>query len=290
MYTQVMLRLGVRFFENSARAFPPFLYVRLAQITGVILKITGTNDALRKVKSTRRIKPDTPIEILDWLGESFQILDLSRLSRILKGKDRAGERMNERYKVDFLLQQNKPDLVLDIGANIGEFSLWCVKKNFKVIAFEPDSLAFKCLQFNLSTYENVEFRNYGLAASSGLKEFFIASTSADSSLISSNKEVSVKKIQTMTWIDYEKVSPLSPNVRTLLKMDAEGFEPEVLIGFGEQLRLISWLTIDVGTERNGERTEEAVREILEAQGFEEIYLAGPNILHAKNPQASREQL
>ncbi len=38
---------------------------------------------------------------------------------------------------------------IDIGANIGLFSLYAAKKNHKVIAIEPESLNFACLNLNI---------------------------------------------------------------------------------------------------------------------------------------------
>lgn len=40
-------------------------------------------------------------------------------------------------------------IFVDIGANIGLFSLYAAKKNHKVIALEPESLNFACLNLNI---------------------------------------------------------------------------------------------------------------------------------------------
>ena len=50
----------------------------------------------------------------------------------------------------------KDSIFIDIGANIGMFSLYAAKKNHKVIAFEPESLNFACL--NLNIFDN-KFNN-----------------------------------------------------------------------------------------------------------------------------------
>ena len=39
--------------------------------------------------------------------------------------------------------------VVDIGANVGLYSLYAAKKNHKVYAFEPESLNFSCLNLNI---------------------------------------------------------------------------------------------------------------------------------------------
>ena len=42
------------------------------------------------------------------------------------------------------------DIVVDIGAGIGEFTLWCADAGARVVAFEPDPLAFACLERNVA--------------------------------------------------------------------------------------------------------------------------------------------
>ena len=45
---------------------------------------------------------------------------------------------------------NNNSLLIDIGANIGLYSLYAGKKGHKVYAFEPESLNFSCLNLNIS--------------------------------------------------------------------------------------------------------------------------------------------
>ena len=45
---------------------------------------------------------------------------------------------------------DKDTLMVDIGANIGLYSLYAAKKGHKVYAFEPESLNFSCLNLNIS--------------------------------------------------------------------------------------------------------------------------------------------
>ena len=48
----------------------------------------------------------------------------------------------------------------------------------------------------------------------------------------------------------------------LLKMDAEGHEPEVLSGFTKNIQNLGGVTVDVSPEREGEDTELEVKEFL----------------------------
>lgn len=53
----------------------------------------------------------------------------------------------ERKKINFEIQKN--EIWLDLGANIGTFSLFCLSKNAKVIAFEPEPKNFEILEKNI---------------------------------------------------------------------------------------------------------------------------------------------
>ena len=43
----------------------------------------------------------------------------------------------------------KNSLMIDVGANVGLYSLFAAYKNHKVIALEPESLNFACLNLNI---------------------------------------------------------------------------------------------------------------------------------------------
>ena len=50
-------------------------------------------------------------------------------------------------------------------------------------------------------------------------------------------------------------------------MDAEGFEPEIILGFGEQISSVEFFAIDVGPERNGKETVVEIEKVLRSQGL-----------------------
>ena len=55
------------------------------------------------------------------------------------------------------------DTCLDIGANIGNHSLFFADLFSKVISFEPNERPFKLLKFNSSLVENIQAFNLGLS-------------------------------------------------------------------------------------------------------------------------------
>ena len=52
--------------------------------------------------------------------------------------------------VDWINKFEENSLFVDVGANVGIYSLYAAKKNHKVLALEPESLNFSCLNLNIS--------------------------------------------------------------------------------------------------------------------------------------------
>ena len=67
----------------------------------------------------------------------------------------------------------------------------------------------------------------------------------------------------------------------MLKIDAEGHEPEVLLGGEKVLENVKWITIDAGPERLGETTTNQVVEVLSRNNFKNINVLTSNMVIAK---------
>jgi len=135
------------------------------------------------------------------------------------------------------------DIIFDCGANIGEMLLWFKENKLDVnyVAFEPSLEEFTLLKENTSP--NLVY-NIALWSKNEDVQFFINSDDADSSIIKPKQSFSSINIQAKrldSIIKDEKIK--------LLKIDAEGAEPEVLIGLGEKIKQIEYISIEVGYER-----------------------------------------
>ncbi|MBE48807.1 MAG: hypothetical protein CMB04_03220 [Euryarchaeota archaeon] len=154
------------------------------------------------------------------------------------------ERANSIGKTYFLegLQFNDGDVVVDCGANLGDLKLWFDIRgmNISYIGFEPSPEEFGCLQDNIGTGVA---KSVGLWNKEGSFEFFVSSQKADSSLIEPKHYESVIEIPTIRLED-----ALEGPVK-LLKLEAEGGEPEILEGLGERLADVHFITADLGYER-----------------------------------------
>jgi hypothetical protein len=98
--------------------------------------------------------------------------------------------------------------------------------------------------------------------------FYSLPNSADSSLINPGNNAKLIRINSITLDYFFEDHRIDRSCGTiLLKMDAEGFEPEILYSGSNALKLIRYLAIDTGPERNGKTTTLEVSRILKDANF-----------------------
>jgi FkbM family methyltransferase len=156
------------------------------------------------------------------------------------------------------------DVVVDCGANVGELKLYFTHRGIPVeyIGIEPSPLEYECLKENVAPSATF---NVGLWNTEGTLDFFVSSQMADSSLIEPRHYDEVVKVAT------RRLDRLLPDKRIkLLKVEAEGAEPEVVEGCLEILPNIEYVSADVGFERGVAQanTLAPVTNFLLAHGFE----------------------
>lgn len=131
---------------------------------------------------------------------------------------------------------SKPSAALDVGANIGFFSLALSKAGFdSVIAFEPVPLTFQRLRRNLARNPTVSERiialNFGLGDFRGPVQFEESRQSPGQNGIAiatspTQRDTSFCKIERLD----EALTNLGIREIGFLKLDVEGFEPAVVQG------------------------------------------------------------
>ena len=163
----------------------------------------------------------------------------------------------------------KNDVVIDCGANIGELyrSILHLTKddiNLNYYGFEPVKLDFEVLSRNTT---NLVPKALALSSESVSKNFYLNPITADSSFERKAylKEV---KVECVTIDNYFK------NIDSikLLKLEAEGFELDVLIGAKNSLSKIKFITADLGFElqRDTVRSFEEVDRFLTKNNFKRL--------------------
>jgi len=128
------------------------------------------------------------------------------------------------------------DCFIDVGANVGLFSLVAAKLNprLKVFAFEPNPHMFGYLSQHkrLNSLSNLVAESAAVSDRDGEAELFLSQSDMSASLVSDFQESNSLHlslpVKTVTLDSYVQGSRLGGSM--LLKLDAEGHEKEVLEG------------------------------------------------------------
>ncbi len=156
-------------------------------------------------------------------------------------------------------------VAIDIGANVGEFAVAAARRGLSVHAFEPDPHAWLALSANLDNYATSHALQVGLGDVRCERTFYLATGTADSSLVRPRRferEMTITIIPLDQYVREQRIKEIS-----VLKIEAEGFEPEVLAGCEEALKMTRYVTIDCGPERLGMDTVSECSSVLRAAGF-----------------------
>ena len=155
------------------------------------------------------------------------------------------------------------DVVVDCGANVGELKYCFLENRISVeyIGIEPSPLEYRCLEENVAPSTTY---NLGLWRSEGELDFYVSSQMADSSLIEPPEYDEIIKVPTRRLDSLLPDRPIK-----LLKLEAEGAEPEVIAGADHALSRIEYISADLGFERGKGQTSTlgAVTNLLLARGF-----------------------
>ena len=141
----------------------------------------------------------------------------------------------EKQETELLSMLIKPEYIcFDVGANIGYFTLLMASKAVQghVHAFEPNSLCYHLLKFNVSfnAYSNVIGNNCAVTNFDGETAFSIESDSAFSHLNSQVADTLLRNsIVPVISIDRYIETSNVPKV-DLIKIDVEGAEKLVIMG------------------------------------------------------------
>lgn len=133
----------------------------------------------------------------------------------------------------------KLPLCIDVGANYGLATVFLAKHSERVIAFEPEPKNIERMEGNLSANRitNVEIERVALSNKNGLARFYTSEASSHHSLglahpiLRQDNFIEVKTMTLDSFCAARNIQEIS-----ILKVDTEGFELEVLQGAESLLR------------------------------------------------------
>ena len=164
---------------------------------------------------------------------------------------------------------NSKDYVVDCGANYGDLWLSLDGKidPSRYITFEPGVMEHKTIKMNAPKGIH---NKLGLSNKNEVVRFYVNEQDADSSIVKPVNFSHVVDVETITLSEYLKIQKIKKI--KLFKVEAEGFEPEILEGASEVLNNIDYIAVDGGYERgeNSQETFSSICNLLLQNNFEMI--------------------
>ena len=163
------------------------------------------------------------------------------------------------------------DIVFDIGANLGDLTLYFDLKKIPIryYGFEPGKYEFICLKKNVTNYQNHKIYNVALGNKNAEIPFYYKPFNGDSSIVNIDDYDEKYTVQIVKLDSFIKEKDLVDSKIKLIKLEAEGFEPEIIEGLCKNLKNVEYISGDLGFERgvNQETTAPKVINYLLKNGF-----------------------
>ena len=201
----------------------------------------------------------------------FHIKSINRLARLLRSIYRpVRNRKNLKFINSEVLKrfdnlnviQLKNSLILDLGANRGDFSKWALDQGASVIAFEPDKDAYLQLIKRLNKFENFFPLNSAVSNKTALSKFYFHKNkkidpigfSISSSLIEEKANIDNSFFNSVLCIDLEVLIKELPI--KLIKIDIEGAEALIWPAIKQNHQNIEYLLLEIHKTINNDLKNE----------------------------------
>lgn len=211
------------------------------------------NKYLTKIPILKRVYPSILSRLLIFLNKNIFIIRFKNIFLRINIEDPIDKIIffkneYEERQIKFLknyINKNKTEIFIDIGSNIGIYSL-TIGKNFKkikVLSFEPVYNTFDNLNYNIHLNrltKKITTFNFGLSNSSGTKKMIALKKNNYIQSGGYSFYIPKRRIDKNEVIEQYK-SKIGDNIvkfknkNIIIKIDVEGYEKEVLYGLKKLL-------------------------------------------------------
>lgn len=164
--------------------------------------------------------------------------------------------------------------VLDIGANIGNHSVYLARRFRRVVAFEPGSVAFHllCANRSLNGCANIDPYQVGISSHDGQAYLVqVQSDNIGSNAVTGDANAgSAEEIALRRGDGFLESLPGLPPIG-LVKIDVEGHEIEALRSLEKTLRAYRPIILFETTGKYGATGSDALVELLRSFGYRNFY-------------------
>lgn len=175
--------------------------------------------------------------------------------------------MRQIYSYPKFVEVEQDDVVVDVGAYIGGFSMVAAESAAVVIAVEPTAATNNILKSNVAEYDNIEVVPKAAWNERDTLEINQSYHPSENSPLDVDSYERGQSFRVAADTVPSIVRELGYKKIDFLKIEAEGVEPEILQGALEDGMDIDKIAIDTSAERDGETSGEEVRSLLEEYGY-----------------------
>ena len=185
------------------------------------------------------------------------------------------------YHIVQTLKNYDIDLVIDIGANEGQFAKKIIDYGFKnkIISFEPIKKVNKILRSNSKNHQNwIVNKSFGFGNLNQTKLINVSKNSVSSSILEINKKhlraqpdamtISKEKIRLVTLNSYLNKYKFK-NKKIFIKIDTQGYEKKIILGAKKVLNRVTGLMIEASISKvyKNETDYMAIINLMKKLGF-----------------------
>ena len=190
----------------------------------------------------------------------------------LKGNPYMQETCLNAFKEWCTIQNKKFNLIVDIGAWCGTWSLAMQQYAKNIYCYEPNKVHFECLTRNLSTNSNVRLYNQAIGNEDGFVKLTEETATQNTRVLLEKGETKINKLDSLNLQGVDFV-----------KIDVEGLEMEVLKGAEKTLQNVEYLMIECnGNSEKYGSTKIDIKEHIKSLGFKHLMKKWPDIVYYKS--------
>lgn len=236
----------------------------------VYCALINARNRLRRKSHTLRPSGEEGIYVVTDGAAELRICRRSRHNRSKRGVTKGIEHLAGQYGLGALGDISPGGVFVDCGANVGELGLWARPRGMRYVAFEPEGPEARCCDLNNFDGKALTYRK-ALWHTSTTLEFYSEAETADGSLLAQSAGAQVRKVEAVRLDEILAPADLARGT-SVLKVEAEGAEPEVLQGAAGLLAAFDYVTVDCGPERGPEKKDTFVETntLLADAGFRPV--------------------
>jgi FkbM family methyltransferase len=165
--------------------------------------------------------------------------------------------INYAYEIEIkhFIEKQQFDVFFDIGACLGEYSIWLGKKGYRCFAFEPVYDSYYMIAKNIllnKVDDKVKAFNYGLGSKHSVENFQINTINPGASKRVDQENALTQKFEINALNDVYESFNLQRETKILVKIDVEGMEVEMIKGASKFFNHFDNITLIIEEKLTGE--------------------------------------